>query len=161
MVSIRSMWPSQSSLCGIESVNKDAVQSEISHEHGISMHSNPMRVRTVLAFLVGAELALVADIRGGGAELAVVANRKHHDIAGTVVCDEDVLAGLVERQITGILPKCRKLVQNSKLPVLLIDGKGAYRAGLTRFIRGVQGFSAGIHRHRRRIRPLRTNALGR
>ena len=47
-------------------------------------------MRPLLALLVGAESALVPDIRGGGAELAIGANRKHHDIARTIVCHQDV-----------------------------------------------------------------------
>src|SRR5207249_2802993 len=111
--------------------------------------------------LVGAGLALVADIRGGCRELAVGTNRKHHDVAGAVIRDEYVFAGFVERQIARILAQRRKLIQQRKLPALRINRKRAYGAGLARFVRRVQKLSAGMHHHPRRVPCLRREALRR
>ena len=66
-----------------------------------------MRVRSVLALLVGAERALVANIRGGRAELAVGTDSKDDDVAGGVVCHQEVFACFVERDVAGIFAERR------------------------------------------------------
>src|SRR5437899_2260508 len=90
-------------------------------------------MRGFLPLFVGAALALVAHIRGGGAELAIGADGKYHDVAGSVVGNEQVLAGFVERQITGILAERRHLIQQRKLSAFPIQRECAHHARLACF----------------------------
>src|SRR5437660_11604978 len=108
---------------------------------------NPMRVRAVLAFLIGAELALIADIRSGGTELALGAERKYDDVPRGVVGDEHIFSGAIKADVAGIFAKGRHLIEQRKLPTFLINRKSANAADFTVFVRGVRKRSARMQPH--------------
>src|SRR5882724_3964380 len=84
-------------------------------------------------------------------DLAIRKNRKHRDVAARVIRDKQKCSRAIERQIAGIFTKRRKLIQQSKLSVVRVNGKCAERAGLARFIHGIQIFSVGMYRDPRRV----------
>src|SRR6266436_8794929 len=106
---------------------------------------------------VGAFLALFVDARagvlhegGGGSKAAVFANGKYSDAPAVVIGDEDKLAGLVERDVTGAGALRRGLVEQRKLAGFGVDGESADRAAFSRaemvgFVYGVEIFAAGVN----------------
>ena len=120
-----------------------------------------MSVRRFLALLVGAELALVADIRSGSAQRAVSSNGKHHDVAGGIVGDEKIFAGFVKGEVTGVFAERGHLIQQRQLATLRIDRKRADRAILCGFVCGVKKFTVGMNRYPGRIRRFGGNTDGR
>src|SRR5882762_11164514 len=108
--SIRPRSFPQTSLCGIESVKKNTVQSEVSHKHEIPVCLNPVSVGGLLAFLIGTEGARVFNIGRMLAEFAVGEDWEDDYVAGSVVGDEKKFAGFVEGEVTRIFASSRKFV---------------------------------------------------
>src|SRR5580692_2343080 len=103
MLSIGPWCFPQCSLCGIETIKKNTVQTEISHKDLIAARSDPVGVGAFLALFVGAEGAGVFNDGGVFAEFAVGEDWEDDHVAGGVVGDEEVFAGFVEREIARIL----------------------------------------------------------
>ena len=150
-------------LSRIELVDQNAIQSKVRNIDQMIVRRglNPVRVRRFLALFVRTCDALVVHERRVFSEPAIRQNRENRNRPRTVVGNENVLAGFVERQITRILAERRNLIQQCKLSSLRIHRKSAHGACFARFIRGIQKFSIPVHRYPRRVRRLRGNAIGR
>ena len=87
----------ESAFGGVEMVEKDFVEAEISDESEaiVGSSSNPVGMGTFLALFVDAGPG-VLDEGGGGSEATVFADGEYRDTAAVIVGDESVLAGFVE-----------------------------------------------------------------
>ncbi len=118
-------------------------------------------MRTFLALLVRAESSAVRERRGMFTKLAVRKDRKDGDVAGSVVGDENELAGFVEGDVAGIFAKRGELVEQSELAGLRIEGESANGALLAGFIDGVSVFAVRVDGHKRWVGRFRRDSLRR
>src|SRR6266478_8377941 len=86
----------------VEAIDEDFVEAEIGSEREaiVGRGFDPVGMGTFLAVFVDAG-AGVLDESGGGSQAAVFADGECGDAATVIVCDEDKLAGLVERDMAG------------------------------------------------------------
>ena len=84
-----------------------------------------MGVRRFLSLRVAAERAFIMNICRSGAEFAVGADRKNHDVSARVIGDEKKLSRAVEGKMAGIFTESRELIKKSQLPALRLDRKSA------------------------------------
>ena len=89
-----------------------------------------MRVGRFLALFVRSDSALIFHERGVFTQLAIRQNREDRNRARTVVRNEQVLAGFVERHVARVLAECRPLIQQGELSTGSVHSKSAHGARL-------------------------------
>ena len=99
------------------------------------------------------------------AEPPVIEQGKHGHAATIVVCNQNVLAGLVQRDVARPRTARRNLIQQGEFPCLAVNRESAHRAALFAveipdFIHRVKEFAARMHCEKRRGRRLRRHTDG-
>ena len=79
------------------------------------------------------------------AQLAVRKNRENHDVAGSVVGNEEELAGFVEGEIAGIFAQCGKLVQLRQFRRLGVESERRDRALLPGLVGRIHKLAIGMN----------------
>src|SRR5208283_5495288 len=148
---------------GVELVDQDTVEAQVGdiRVNVARGDLDPERVRTFLALFIRTGCSGVGDHRGMFAELAVGKDGKNRKVTGSVVSDEDELAGSVEGEVAGIFAERRKLVEERELAGLPIESEGADGTLFASFVDSVSVFAVRVDGHKGWIWCFGGNSLRR
>src|SRR6185437_1144207 len=100
-----------------------------------------MHMRFFLPGLIRAA-AFVLDGLRGGSQRAIGPDRQRGVIATAIIGDDGPFAASVDTNISGIVTSACLLIDEREFPGGLVEGEGAYAAGLrtVRFVHGIDEF---------------------
>src|SRR5512133_1455829 len=119
---VRRIVRSKGSGFRIEAIDQQLIQTQINCncETIVGRGLDPVRVRTFLAFTVHARSCVLNESRSL-ADPAIALNWKYRDAPASIVGDQYILPGLVERDIAGIGSSRSDFVQETQLTGLAVS----------------------------------------
>src|SRR5207248_9218042 len=117
-------------LVRVKTIDQHLVEAEIGGKGEAigGVEVDGVGMRPCLPILVYARAAMLHD-NGRFAQRAVFANRQHADAAAAVVCREDILAALVNDEVTWSGTARGLLIEQLQIAGCGVDGKSTDAAG--------------------------------
>src|SRR6266568_8927457 len=136
---------------GVKAVDEQLIQPQIGRKDKtvVGRHLNRVRVRTLLALRISAG-TVVLDPGRGRAQTAVWQDWEFGNASAVVICHQNKLPGLIERDKARAGAPGGDLVQQSELPGFSIDGEGTHGAGVSalKVVRLIDGVKVSAMRSR-------------